>query len=401
MSRSSYLIIITLLYASCNNLSKENNSGLAPLASPAQINSAEPHLYTNRNGQVYLSWVEKQAEKHVFQFSKLEAGRWSEPQKIAEGNDWFVNWADYPMLSSDGQGHLMAHVLSKSGEGTFAYDVRMYSSANDGQTWGESFVIHDDGKQAEHGFVTMLPYQDKIFVTWLDGRNTVMEGMEMAGDHSGHHGVMSLRAAIVDYQGNKISEWELDNRTCDCCQTTAALTDEGPVVIYRDRSDEEIRDMSIVRLVNNEWTKPQPIYQDGWKIAACPVNGPRAASIGNNLAVAWYSAPNGKPQVNFVLSKDGGASFGKPVRVDEGSPIGRVDVVMLDEDHSLVSWMENAEIKVIKIDHTGTKGQSITIASSSTSRSSGFPQMTKAGNEIIFAWTDDSEKTIKVASLSL
>ena len=61
---------------------------------------------------------------------------------------------------------------------------------------------------------------------------------------------MTLRAAFIDKKGNKINEWELDGRVCDCCQTTAAITNDGPVVVYRDRSDDEVRDMSIVRYVN-------------------------------------------------------------------------------------------------------------------------------------------------------
>ncbi|MGE0771537.1 MAG: exo-alpha-sialidase [Cyclobacteriaceae bacterium] len=398
MTRSSFLFVTLIVVASCK---QPGSPSVNTMPSPAGTNSAEPHLFTSTSNEVYLSWVEKHDDKHVFQFSKLKDGNWSDAKSIAEGNNWFVNWADYPMVASDGNGNMIAHVLAKSGEGTFAYDVQMYTSANDGKAWGNPFVIHDDGKQAEHGFVTIIPYQGKMFVTWLDGRNTVKEGKEMTGDHSGHYGAMSLRAAIVDYAGNKIEEWELDNKTCDCCQTTAAITENGPVVIYRDRSDEEIRDMSIVRLVNKEWTQPKAIHQDGWKIAACPVNGPRAASIGDNLGIAWYSAPDGKPQVNFVFSKDGGKHFGDPIRVDEGSPLGRVDIVMIDEGHSLVSWMENAEIRVARISHQGKKERSIAVASSSTARASGFPQMTKAGDKIIFAWTDDAEKTIKVASLTL
>ncbi|MDZ7647099.1 MAG: hypothetical protein U5K54_07905 [Cytophagales bacterium] len=110
----------------------------------------------------------------------------------------------------------------------------------DGKEWSKPFLLNTDNKEAEHGFVTILPYGDNFFVTWLDGRNTVMENME--GDHhDGHQGAMSLRAAIIDPNGNGLNEWELDNKTCDCCQTTAAITSNGPVVVYRDRSDEEIR----------------------------------------------------------------------------------------------------------------------------------------------------------------
>ena len=150
----------------------------------------------------------------------------------------------YPMLVTNGQ-EFIAHHLAKSGESPYAYDIKLTTSKDGGKTWIEAGVLHDDGKQAEHGFVTLLPYNENFFVVWLDGRNTVMEGMEnMAGHHGSHHGAMSLRAAILDSQGKKINEWELDNKTCDCCQTSAAITDNGYVVVYRDRSD-EIRDISI------------------------------------------------------------------------------------------------------------------------------------------------------------
>jgi hypothetical protein len=89
------------------------------------------------------------------------------------------------------------------------------------------------------------------------------------------------------------------------------------------------------------------------------------------------------------------------VRVDEGKPNGRVDVEMLDSSSCMVSWMEDGNIKVVKVNVDGRKGSPIDIATSSEARSSGFPQMTRSADKLIFAWTDDKEKTIKVASLPL
>ena len=212
---------------------------------------------------------------------------------------------------------------------------------------------------------------------------------------------MSVRGAFIDKQGNKKDEWELDNRVCDCCQTSAAITTNGPVVVYRDRSENEIRDMSIVRFINGKWTAPKIIFPDEWKIAGCPVNGPRADAIGNHLAIAWFSKPDTIGQVNLIFSEDGGATFKTPIRIDEGKAIGRVDVVMLDEKTAMVSWMEGTVIKAVKVSTDGTKEPSIIIASSSDARSSGFPQMTRLGNKLFFAWTDDKERTIKMASLIL
>jgi hypothetical protein len=404
--KNTILIALAVTIFSCSNnrndVATEGSSSINYGASPAKSPSSVPHLFTDKNGEVYLSWVERNDERNEFKFSRLQGDRWSEPKLITAGDSWFVNWADYPMMATDGDKNFVAHILDKSGEGAYAYDVKMLTSSDTGLHWAEPFILHNDGKQAEHGFVSLVPFGDNIFVTWLDGRNTAMEGMDHGKmDEHGHHGTMSLRAALIDYAGNKINEWELDNKTCDCCQTTAVITDNGPVVVYRDRSDDEIRDMSVVRLVDGSWTKPQALFNDNWKISGCPVNGPRASSLGNNMSVAWFAAPDGKATVNVIFSKDGGATFGAPVRVDEGKPNGRVDVTQLDDDACMVSWMERGTIKALKVYADGTKGTSVTIASSSEARSSGFPQMTLAGKEVVFAWTDDKEKLVKVATLAL
>jgi hypothetical protein len=295
----------------------------------------------------------------------------------------------------------MAHILQKSAEGTYTYDVKIITSTDKGKSWSNLKILHDDAKHAEHGFVSLMPYEDQFFVSWLDGRNTVSGKGETTVHHEGHNGPMSLRAAVVNKQGIKTAEWELDNRVCDCCQTSAALTANGPVVIYRDRSEEEIRDISIIRFVNGKWTEPQTIFPDQWKITGCPVNGPRADALGNNLAIAWFSSPDTTAQVNIIFSDDGGASFNKPIRINEEKAIGRVDLVMLDEKSAMVSWMEGAVIKAMRVFKDGKKDPVVIIASSSESRSSGFPQMTKEGNNLIFAWTNDKDKTIKVAKLAL
>lgn len=403
MKNKFRFILLSALVAACSvkENASEQNTKITFLPFPSNVNSGEPFLFTAKDSTVYLSWVEKNETGALFRFSGFKNDQWSDPVTIASGKTWFVNWADYPMIATNGK-QFVAHFLDKSGEGTYAYDVKMTASNDNGKSWLDPRVLNEDKKEAEHGFVTLLPYQENFFVTWLDGRNTVMEGMENhEGSHGGNHGAMSLRAAIIDAKGNKISEWELDNKTCDCCQTSAAVTTNGPVVVYRDRSDEEIRDMSVVRLVDGQWTKPQSLHNDNWKIAGCPVNGPRVVAEGNNVAVAWFSAASDTSRVNVIFSKDGGATFGKPIRLDEGNAIGRVDIVMLDEMNAVVSWMEGTQIKIAKVNMDGTKEPSKTIGSSSESRSSGFPQMTKSGNQLIFAWTDDKEKNIKVARLSL
>lgn len=404
MNKLVTALLFALAISSCKNASidadKEKQasfqtSNLKELQSPTDTASAEPYLFTDKNGLVHLSWIEKKMGKSFLKISTFTNEQWSEPKLIGSGDNWFVNWADYPLVAADGAKNMIAHFLEKSEKGTYTYDIKIVTSADDGKTWSAAKILHDDGKKAEHGFVSMIPYGENYFISWLDGRNAVVEGH---GGHSeGHHGQMTIRGAIVDKKGNKSAEWELDNRVCDCCQTGAVITTNGPVVVYRDRSEEEIRDMSIVRFVNGKWTAPKSIFTDNWKIAGCPVNGPRVDAVGNSIAVAWFASPNNKAQVNIVFSNDGGATFNKPLRIDEGKGIGRVDVVMLDENTAVVSWMEGSVIKAVKAYSNGKKETSFIVAASAESRSSGFPQMAKSGNNLFFAWTDNKSKTIKMA----
>lgn len=395
------VLLIISLTVSCASEDKKKDSEktteVQMMDSPVDSVSAEPYLFTDKNGVVYLSWITKEPAKSVLKYSILKDDKWKQPAVIASGNNWFVNWADYPMLAVNGDSSLISHFLEKSEKGTFTYDIKITASLDKGLTWSLPVILHDDGKKAEHGFVSIVPYGDDYFISWLDGRNTASETSE--DHHGGHHGQMTLRAAIVDKSGKKRNEWELDNRVCDCCQTSAAITADGPVVAYRDRSDSEVRDISIVRFKDGKWTEPKALFADNWKIDGCPVNGPRIVGDGNNLAVAWFSAPEKKAIVNVSFSKDGGQSFSAPIKMDEGKAIGRVDIELLSQSTAMVSWMEGAVIKAAKISSDGKKEASVTIASSSEARSSGFPQMVKSGNRLYFAWTDDKDKTVKVANL--
>ena len=362
--------------------------------SPAGELSSLPWLFTGPAGRVWLSWVEQNDSIYTFKFSEAGSDGWSEPLTIAESSDWFVNWADYPMLVTNDSGKFMAHVLDKSGPGKFSYDIRVFNSGDEGKTWNNSFLLNDDGLEAEHGFVSMTPWNGKVFFTWLDGRQTA-NAASAEESHDGHHGSMSLRAGVRTFSGEKISEWLVDDKTCDCCQTTAAIFNNTPLVIYRDRSEAEIRDMAVSRFESGNWTKPAPVSTDGWQVKGCPVNGPRVAVAGINIATVWFTSANGQPAVYTAISGDGGKTFGERIRIDEGNANGRVDITTLGDDF-IISWLEGEEIRVKRLSKDGYTGKSILIATSSSSRTSGFPQLaTLSEKEVMVAWTDINSKEIR------
>ncbi|HVE77611.1 MAG TPA: sialidase family protein [Gemmatimonadaceae bacterium] len=360
-------------------------STIDSLASPAGPGSAEPSLAAAPDGRVYMTWLEPGDSGHALRFAALDGNRWSAPQTIRAGRDFFVNWADFPSIEVLDDGRLAAHWLQRSGAGTYAYGVRVSQSADGGRTWSTPVMPHRDSSQTEHGFVTMWREEARLGAAWLDGRKFRKEGHDASNE-------MMLVATTIGPDGALGPEVRLDERTCDCCQNSAAITADGPVIAYRDRSPDEIRDIYVTRRVGGKWTGGAPVHADGWKIAACPVNGPSIAASGRRVALAWFTAANDSPRVKLAFSDDAGASFGAPVRVDGGNPAGRVDVAVLQDGSALVTWIERtggdtAAVRARRVGPDGRAGRAMTVATSSAARARGFPRMTIAGSDAVFAWT--------------
>lgn len=373
---------------------------LRELGSPAAAGSGEPFLSTAPDGSVLLSWLErKEPESPIWslKFARGRDGEWSSGQIIAERADFFVNWADFPAVIETANRRLFAHWLQKSGEGTYAYDMRIASSGDGGKSWGASLVPHRDGTQTEHGFVSLVPAGESLAAVWLDGRN-MKEGYGHGSSSS-----MTLRYARITPQGEIVDEAELDERVCECCQTGMALTNRGTVVVYRDRSESEVRDIGVVRRTGDSWSMPETLAMDGWKIEGCPVNGPQIDARGANVVVAWFSSGGGANRVKVAFSSDGGASFSAPVGVDTGSPIGRTDVVLLQDGSALVSWIErvgeSAEVRVRRVFADGRLDAPLKVANSSPARSAGVPRMTVGTDGIYIAWTEPEQPPLIRVSL--
>lgn len=357
---------------------------LRELRTPAAPGSGEPNLAPAPDGGLYLSWIEPAGEKshRLMLARRVAGGEWDAPRQVAQGRNWFVNWADFPSVAAH-EGALFAHWLERGGAGGYDYGVRVAVSRDGGATWSAPVTPHRDRTPGEHGFVSMVPRGDgRLALVWLDGRNAEAGGMR-------------LMASSVDPGAALGPEVVLDDRVCDCCQTAAARTDAGIVVAYRDRSPNEIRDISVVRETASGWTQPATVGADNWRINGCPVNGPSLAAKGRQVALAWFAAPGDESRVQVAFSPDGGATFGSPVRVDDGKPSGRVDVVLLDDGDVLVSWLEaagdRAEVRVRRVRPDGTRGPALVAAGSSTARSTGFPRMERAGADVVIAWRDSSE----------
>lgn len=392
------VLVALVLLSGC----RDQQITVREIAAPAAPGSAEPCVEAGADGRAYLSWIERaDAGRHVLRFAVWERSGWAAPHTVAEGSDWFVNWADFPSVTALDDGTLAAHWLLETGGDSAAYAVALSFSRDGGTTWSEPLTPHDT-TETEHGFVSKVAFPGGgIAAIWLDGRET-------GGGVEGHSGPMTLRAALIRADGKIEREDVIDARVCDCCQTSAVrLVDGAVVVAYRDRSEDEIRDIAVARFDGERWSEPIVVHDDGWEIAGCPVNGPAIAADGDRVAVAWFTAAGSPPapRLRIAFSEDGGRHFGPPIEVSDGRPEGRVDVVFLEDGAALVTWIDagagSARLLARRVEHDGSRGPYVPIASSNTPRSGGFPRVARIGSDTLIAWTEPgSPSHIRTAVLS-
>ncbi len=368
---------------------------LVPTAAPqvaAANGSREPRLHSGADGRLYLSWLEPGYDgEFAFRFAVMGPSGWSSPRTVARGKDWFVNWSDYPSLIAHADGTLVAHWLVANGGASYEYDVNIAFSRDGGDTWSRPVAPHRDGTQTQHGFVTLLAWaQTQTFAVWLDGRET----------HT--NGNMTLRYALLDREGAPSQSGLLDARTCTCCQTAAALAGDELLVAYRDRGADEVRDIAIVRFADARWSAPAKVHDDRWVIAGCPINGPALAADGARVAVAWFTLAQGTARVNLAFSGDGARTFSAPLRVDDGDPLGRVDVALMVDGSALVSWLEQTgdgeEVRLRRASPDGSVSPGLSVARATSGRTTGFPSLALHGGKAWLAWTQARALGIRAAA---
>lgn len=383
----------TLLLAACSE------APLGPLSvteldTPAGEFSGPAHLAAAPDGTVILNWLESTTgEAMALKYTTLaaESETWAEPKTLAESESWFINWADFPSIVPMSDSVWVAHWLAYR-EDYAGYDIQVAISHDGGGTWAEPFALNTDGTAAEHGFVTLFPLDGDIAAVWLDGRNMIVDGEYLYESPTGEMLGTSLRYARFDSAGARLTDVSLDDLVCDCCQPDIAHTADGPILIYRDRTTDEVRDIVVRRMIDGEWQAVQALPADNWTIEACPINGPAIAAEDNVVAAAWFSAVNNVPVVHFARSTDGGAGFGDAIEIDASGSYGYVDVELLGNGDAVVSWLrssgENVALVTRRVSPSGALMPVETAVEIDIGRPLDFPQMVTTGERLAFVWTD-------------
>lgn len=366
------------------------------IASPASTNCVFPTLSSNQQA-IWMGWLDESNDSiNQYKVASYDGQGWSSTDLAAAGQDWFVNWADYPSVTVGPTQEIYVHTLEKSGADVYAYDVKVRSRNQNG-VWSTAIKPYQDASATEHGFPSFVPLSgERLAAIWLDGRNYAKGGSEE----------MMLGYTIIE-QGQSPQEVQfLDRRICDCCQTDMAMSSKGLVVVYRDRSPQEVRDIYIVRQINDTWTEPKPIHNDKWEISGCPVNGPAIAAHGDTLAVAWFTSAGGEARVLASLSFDAGETFGDPVLIDAAQSLGRVDIEFDNQNRPWVSWVRNeadtGQIRICTFKADGSKSEAVRISEINPRRKSGFPQLHYWQKHLWLAWTaTEPQNKIQFVKISI
>lgn len=313
-----------------------------------------------------MVWIEPNAGTPAVMHAVREGDGWSTPSVVARTDALFVNWADTPVIGHAGNGASVVTYPRKSGEGTYAYDVVVAQLS--GARWEDLGSPHKDGTQTEHGFPSVVADGQGFRVFWLDGRQTA-DG-----------GPMTLRTAR--WAGGFEASELLDDRVCDCCGTDALRTSGDWSVVYRDRSEAEIRDIGFVE----QGGRKGQVAEDGWQMPGCPVNGPRVLELPAGRLVAWSTGAAG-----LEVRASAGGSVGVVAPAKDG-PAGRVDLVSVGSQ-AVVTWLGSDGIYARRLaaEPAGLLGgQPVQIAATGSGRSTGFPRATVVGDELWTIWTAES-----------
>ena len=349
---------------------------------PTNKNSLAPNLCTFGN-HFALSWIERNTDGEArLQMATWNGSEFDEIRLIAKSKGMFANWADIPSLVEAPSGDLYAHWLNRIGNETYAYGIQIERSIDHGKSWQSLGWLHNDTSTTEHGFVSLIPENRHVRAFWLDGRQMKKPT-----------GKMMLRTAILD--GNEIkSENILDDDVCTCCPTGAIQLPGGSAVVYRDRLPQEIRDISLVHLKNDAWSKPSRIQNDNWVMPGCPVNGPSIATNGNIIAVSRFTVIKNKAKIILRLFKDGQTESGKEIILDENIPVGRCTTVC-SKDAVYNIWIgvdkKQTVLRMAEVSLSGKIKRKITLVPIDKDRSSGMPRAIFSNNYLWVSWTGSNQ----------
>lgn len=350
----------------------------APPGASAPALAAENVTTLRRDHDVLMTWLEPGEGGGRLRFARLSDDTWTEPVTVAAGVAQPVALDPPTLTVLDTQGGVRRTLVVRTG------DV-VARSGDAGRTW------------------TRLPAPPLPFAS-LAGGDEGGYAFWLAPDGDGAAKLLGTRLLA--------GETVLDVRVAPGSGTSAVMTWDGPVVVYRDHGVDGAQDVAVVRRKDARWTPPRPVHVEGWApLAGVPASGPRVAAERRQVAVAWYTEAAELPHVLVAFSSDGGGTFGAPVEVAagegaEGVPSGLVDVALDDGGNALVLWTAgtgsgDVALNLARVSPDGRRGEEVVLADGLSAGPESAPRIARAGERVAAAWVEGEPGRLRAVVLPL
>lgn len=295
-----------------------------------------------------------------------------------------------PQVGFDRQGTLyVLYVVVKDAGRRFPISaLRLMRSDDAGRSWNAPVTVTDNQSAfgsafGAHNFhaLTIAP-DGTVYASWLDGR----EGATATYfTYSSDHGATWSKNV-------KVSVGE----TCPCCHTSVAAGRNGVVyVAWRTVLPGNVRDIVVARSADHgsSWSAPVRVHADNWVFPGCPHAGPSVQlDTLQHVHVAWWTGAPHHAGVFFASSVDEGKTFSAPITIAaQRIPMPTHVQLGVDVDNDmLVAWDDpNGLASTITVRLSKDDGASFgrPFAVSDSSHNSMHPSLTVNDNDAVVAWS--------------
>jgi hypothetical protein len=234
--------------------------------------------------------------------------------------------------------------------------IRYAGSKDGGRTFSPAVTVAGDTLTGARGWHSVaIGYDGGVHVAWLDGRNAA----PMVHAHA--QGSPKPAPTPAKMGGGPRQDifhaaWKGDGaryenaiaaNVCFCCKTALATAGDRVFAAWRHIYPGSLRDIAVARSTDNgaTWGDPVRVSEDGWKIDACPDDGPAMVADGHGgIHIAWPTlVPGDPPRKGIFYSTLSGDAFAPRLRLDSGESDPAHPQIASDEHtNTAVVWDERA-----------------------------------------------------------
>ena len=238
--------------------------------------------------------------------------------------------------------------------------IRYAASQDGGRTFSSAVTVAGDVSPGLRGWQALtLGYDGSVQVIWLDGRHAD-PAVHRRGHPHAKPGVRRPAAGAAPRQDifhaalsqsgrgdGARSERLVQENVCFCCKTAVATSGENVYAAWRHIFPGSMRDIAVAHSIDNGVTFGNPIRvsEDGWKIDACPDDGPAMVADGHGgIHIAWPTLVAGDtPRKGIFYSTLTGGAFAPRLRLDAGDADPAHPQIASDvHTNTAVAWDERA-----------------------------------------------------------